>query len=112
MLDLSGGGRIMERWIHAVGGAVGGAVGTSFMQAGMKLDEKLPEPAQAPKLRGDPGDFPVKQGERVAGVELPKDTHATVAHSLHWTYGVGWGALLGFAIPREFSRSFPETMLA
>lgn len=102
----------MERWIHAVGGAVGGAVGTAFMQAGMKLDPKLPEAAQAPKLRSDPGDFLVQQGERTAGVKLPKDTHETVAHSLHWTYGVGWGALLGMTIPRAFARSLPETMLA
>jgi uncharacterized membrane protein YagU involved in acid resistance len=75
--------------IKLAAGTVGGAVATLLMQKSMPLSKKLPAKLQPPMPNRDPGDFMVKQGEKIVGPLSPK-VHSGAAHGLHWAYGIFW----------------------
>ncbi len=102
-----------EHIITGIGGVVGGALGTVWMQQGMKLSGKLPEGMRGPQMAQDPGEFIARKAEGlVVRTNVSPNAHDTFKHSLHWAYGIGWGALLGAFMPELGVRSFGGALLA
>ena len=85
--------------MRTAAGALGGLLGTAFIQQSMKMSTKLPDSIKPPMPAEDPGEFMVKQGEKLIGHPLEPSSHGAIAHGLHWVYGGGWAALLGAVAP-------------
>jgi hypothetical protein len=49
----------------------------------------LPERMRPPMPKEDPGDFLVKQGEKLVG-PLSQNLHNRAVHGLPWVYGLSW----------------------
>lgn len=95
-----------------LGGSVGGAIGTAFIQKSLALSERLPDAVQPPPLEGDPGEYMVERVEERRGRPFGESVHRGAARSLHWLYGIGWGALLGALAPRIGMSSLGRTLAA
>jgi hypothetical protein len=95
-----------------VAGGLGGIIGTLFMQKSMKLVPKLPEDLRPPPISEDPGEYMVKSAERMIGRPLPAKVHGTAAKGLHWTYGMFWPTVLGFATKKLAFDTLGKTILA
>lgn len=83
-----------------LGGAVGGALGTAFIQKSVQLGDRLPQALQRPPMAHELGELIVGKLEDQRGRSLEPKAHRRAASSLHWMYGVGWGAALGALAPR------------
>ena len=83
-----------EMLIRLAAGAVGGAAATWLMQQAMRHAGKLPERVRPPAPSEDPGDFMVRQGERVVG-PMRQNVHRRAAQGLHWAYGLSGPIALG-----------------
>jgi hypothetical protein len=99
-----------DNLIGLAAGTAGGALGTLLMQTGIRHGDKLPEAAQPPQLSQDPGQFMVERAEEKVGRALPKDVEQTAARALHWAYGTGFGAALGFLAPYIRARRFGRAL--
>ena len=75
--------------IKLAAGAVGGAAATALINAAMPHSRKLPARFRPIAPRQDPGDFMVKQAEKLVGALSPK-MHSRAVHSLPWAYGLSW----------------------
>jgi hypothetical protein len=75
--------------IKLAAGAVGGAAATALINAAMPHSKRLPARFQPIAPRQDPGDFMVKQAEKLIGALSPK-MHSRAVHSLPWAYGMSW----------------------
>lgn len=80
--------------IRLAAATVGGVMATWLMREGMKHAGRLPERVRPPMPREDPGEFMVRQGERIVGA-LRQDVHSRAVHGLHWAYGLSGPIALG-----------------
>ena len=92
-------------------GAVGGIGATWFLTRTLPLSKKLPERLQPISPRQDPGEFMVKQGERLVGALSPK-LHSRAVQSMPMVYGVTWPLGLAALSGVLGLRSVPRTLAA
>lgn len=71
-------------------GLAGGLLGTQLMNAVMKRSGKLPEAMRPSPPKEDPGEFMVRQAEKLVHRSLPPRLHRAAVHSMPWAYGSVW----------------------
>lgn len=103
--------QMRDTLLKLAAGAVGGVVGTLFMMKASEHAGKLPESMRPPAPNEDPGEFMVRQGERVVG-PLRQKVHTRAAHSLHWLYGLTWPLVLAGAADAVGLRSTGKLIAA
>lgn len=86
--------------LGGLGGALGGALGTAALQQSVRLTSHLPERAMPTGLRGDPSEFLVRRGEKLAHHALPPRAHEFASKGLPWMFGIAGGAFMGLLAPR------------
>jgi hypothetical protein len=101
-----------EPLLGTAGGALGGALGTLFMTQSYKLAPHLPESVQPIPLRRDPGDFLVNKVESLAHRRAGEPVERAAAKGLQWSYGIGWGALLGLVGARLEASHLSRALIA
>ena len=83
---------------HAAMGAAAGILGTFVISSLMAAQKKL-APQTMPPMRGDPGEFMVKQTERMLPEtvrrSIPDVAESVAAKSLSFLYGATFGAIYG-----------------
>jgi hypothetical protein len=98
--------------LKVAAGLVGGAVSTYLITKAMGLSSKLPERVRWPAPKEHPGEFMIRQVERLSGRRFSKNMHTRAAQGLQWAYGLAGPIALAALADALRLRSAGRTMVA